>query len=171
MSDAQETRTVEIKRVFDAPIDLVYEAWTKGEHVNQWMKCHPEAEMDVEGWEPRAGAEFRYRMAKEGEFEVHTTGRILEADAPRTFAYAMDADPTIGAPEFTVRIELAEVGEGTELTLTHAGLPNEDFCGIVEGGWSVSLSLLQDLVVALVGAYASVRMGGAAKKDAGEEVQ
>lgn len=170
MNAPQETRTVQITRHFDAPIELVYEAWTQREHISNWMKCNSEATMDVHSWEATPGATFSYRMAKEGEFEVNATGRVLEAEAPRVFCYCIDAAPELGAPELTIRVELAEIDGGTELTLTHSGLPNEQFCGIVEGGWGVSLELLKDVLVTLVGAYASVRMAkGGEKKSESEE--
>lgn len=155
MSEHPESRSVQLTRVFDAPIDLVYQAWTDPAHVMKWMKCHPDATMEVEGWEPRAGAMFRYRMAKVGEFEALSTGRILEADPPNVFVYATDPNPALGAPELTVRVELEPVDEKTKLTLTHSGLPNEGFCGIVEGGWTVSLGLLQDLVLTLATTFTS----------------
>ncbi len=32
----QENRTVTLKRTFNAPIALVWEAWTQPEHIAQW---------------------------------------------------------------------------------------------------------------------------------------
>lgn len=148
MSDPNETMSVVIKRVFKAPIDLVYRAWTEEQHVTKWMKCDPEVVTTVENWEPRVGAEVKCHMSKPGAFDASSTARIIEADPPRVFAYRIEPDPSLGAPELTVRVELKEVEGGTEMTLTHSGLPNEDFCGIVQGGWSVSLGLLDELVVA-----------------------
>jgi len=165
MSPSNKSCTVQVTRVFDAPIDLFYRAWTEGAHVSSWMKCDPEATMDVAKWEPHVGGAIEYHMFKPGVFEARTTGKVIEADPPRAFAYSMDANPAIGAPELTIRIALSEVEAGTELTLTHSGLPHDEMCGLVEGGWAVSLDLLKDVVVALLGAYASTRMAN--KKDAG----
>ena len=159
-----DSRTVTVSRVFDAPIDLVYRAWTEPEHIANWMKCDPEATMDVAAWEPRVGGAIAYHMFKPGVFEARTTGRVVEADPPRAFAFTTDPNPELGAPELTIRIALAEVDGRTELTLTHSGLPTDEFCGIVEGGWSVSLELLRDVVVALVGAYASARMSSSPER-------
>lgn len=169
MSEPNETRTVTLSRVYEAPIELVYEAWTNPEHVARWMKCDPAATMDVTGWRPEVGATWTYRMAKEGTgaFEAITTGEVLEADPPHVFAYRTDPDPRLGAPSLTVRVVLSEVEGGTRLDLTHSGLPNDAFCGIVEGGWGVSLELLRDLVVALSGAWASARMA-APRREKGE---
>lgn len=140
---SEEVHTVRIERVFRAPIEFVYRAWTEPEHVNQWMKCDAKATLEVEGWEPRVGAETRCVMAMPGEWETVSTGRVIEADPPRVFAYVVDPNPRIGAPEFTVRVELSEVEDGTHLVLTHSGVRNE-LCAIIEGGWGTSLRLLGD---------------------------
>ncbi len=159
MSDSNEVRSVQITRVFDAPIELVYRAWTEAQHVQRWMKCDAEAVLELENWEPRVGAEFKTRMVKPGVFEVDGTGRFLEVDPPRLLVYRSDADPKLGTPELTVRVELVEVEGGTQLTLTHSGIPNDFLHGIIEGGWTTSLEFLREVVVALVGAYAGARMG------------
>ena len=64
---SEEVHTVRIERVFKAPIELVYRAWTEPEQVNQWMKCDAKATLKVEGWEARVGAETRCEMAMPGE--------------------------------------------------------------------------------------------------------
>ena len=166
MNEPRESRTVAVSKVYDAPIELVYEAWTNPTHVAVWMKCDAEATMDVTGWKPEVGSTWTYRMAKEGDgaFEALTMGEVLEADPPHVFAYRTDPDPRLGAPALTVRVVLSEVEGGTKLDLTHTGLPNDAFCGFVEGGWGVSLELLRDLVVALSGAWASARMAAPRSK-------
>ena len=49
MSDA--TQSVEIERIFDAPIDLVWSMWAEAEHFASWYgpagASIPTAEMDV----------------------------------------------------------------------------------------------------------------------------
>ena len=69
----------------------------------------------------------------------------------------------------TVRVELEEVEGGTQVTLTHAGLPSDELSGIVEGGWTVSLGLLQDLVFALLSAYAGARMSRGTAEEKGTD--
>ena len=159
MSSNDSTRSVQLKRVFDAPPELVWRAWTDPKHVANWMKCNAQATLELHEWEPAVGARFRTRMFQPGVFEAETVGVFLEVDPPHVLAYRSDADPKLGVGELTVRIELRAVGEGTELTLTHTGIPGEMIRGVIEAGWSTSLGFLQDVVVALVGAWAGARMG------------
>jgi hypothetical protein len=69
---------------------------------NFQMKCDPEVVTTVENWEPRAGAEVKCHMSKPGAFEVRSTAQII---AP----YRLEADPSLGAPELPVRVELRDV--------------------------------------------------------------
>ena len=111
----REIRTVTLQRVFEAPIDLVYDAWTKAEHMTRWMKCSPDVTTTMHSWEPKVGGTFEYHMQQPGVFEARTTGRFIEVDPPHTLAYTADANPEIGSPEMTVKIQLKEVEGGTEL--------------------------------------------------------
>ena len=70
------TPTIEITRVFDAPLALVWQVWTEPEHVKQWWGPHgfttPVYESDL-----RTGGIMRYHMRapdgsvfpSEGRFE------------------------------------------------------------------------------------------------------
>ena len=162
---------MQMKRVFDAPPELVWNAWTQAEHVTKWMKCNAEATLELFEWEPAVGARFRTRMFQPGVFEAETSGVFLEVDPPRVLAYRSDADPKLGVGELTVRLELKAVEGGTELTLTHTGIPGDMIQGVIEAGWTASLGFLQDILVALVGAWAGARMGVREARRAQEDVQ
>lgn len=140
---------VTLTRVFDAPIDLVYRAWTDAEHVTKWMKCDVEATLEVENWVPEVGAEFKTHMAQPGVFETWGTGRFTEVDPPNLLEYVSDPDPKLGVGEMRVRVELEDFGGRTQVTLTHFGMPDE-ICGIIEGGWTASLAQLEPVVEALL---------------------
>ncbi|MDA8015961.1 MAG: SRPBCC domain-containing protein [Thermoanaerobaculia bacterium] len=141
-----ERRSVTLQRVFEAPIDLVFEAWTQARHVEQWMKCDVKATLELENWVPAVGSEFRTHMVLPGVFDTWGSGRFLEVAPPRLLVYRLDADPELQVPEMEVRVEFRDLDGRTELTLTHSGIPNEQLCGIIDGGWTASLGQLQDLV-------------------------
>lgn len=150
-----QSRTVTLTRVFDAPIDLVYSAWSESEHVTKWMKCDVQATLGVENWVPAVGAEFKNHMAQPGVFEAWTTGRFTEVDPPNVLAWVTDADPTLGVPEMRIRVVLKDLGNGrTEVTLTQSGIPGDRIFGVIEGGWTASMSQLKTVVTALLQADA-----------------
>lgn len=141
--------SVTLTREFDAPIDLVYVAWADATHVTRWMKCAASVNLTVEGWEPAVGARFTTRMEMPGQWTNEGTGTFIEVDPPRLLAYTSDPDEATGMPPMTVRVELEPLGESrTKLTLTHTGIPSDDMCGIIQGGWTNGLSMLEEVLAA-----------------------
>ena len=138
-----EGQSVTITREFDAPIELVYEAWTNPEHVVKWMKCDRSAILHVEDWNPKPGARFFTKMTLPGVFEVSGYGSFLEVDPPNLLSYTSDADPNLGVPEMTVRVEFTARADRTIVTLTHSGIPNDQICDVINGGWTASFSQLE----------------------------
>ena len=54
---------------------------------------------------------------------------------------------TMEMPEMAVRVEFEEIEDGrTRLTVTHSGMPSDDICGIIKGGWTNSLAMLDELI-------------------------
>ncbi len=141
-----EQKSVTITRTFSAPVEAVFRAWTDPAHASQWMKCDPGVDLELEQWQPETGARYATTMTKPGEWSVSTTGEFLEVDPPHLLVYRSDAQPDRGFPAATVRVELAAVDGGTQLTLTHSGLPGEEMCSIVEGGWTNGLRMLEQML-------------------------
>lgn len=155
MSEEQKMHSVTMVRVFDAPPALVYRAWTEAEHVVRWMKCDRDVELTVENWVPAVGTEFSTHMVQPGVFESSSTGRFLEVDPPHRLSYVIDADAGLGTPDMTVRVLLKEVEGKTELTLTHSGIPSDHIQGIIQGGWTSSLSQIEAVVSLLIAAQSA----------------
>ena len=144
-----ERLSVTLTREFNAPIDLVFSAWTDANHVVRWMKCDANVTLTVGGWEPKVGQKYTTRMEMPGQWTADGTGTFLEVDPPRLLVYRSDADEAMGAPEMTVRVELEDLGDDrTKLTLTHSGIPSDEMCGIIQGGWSGGLEMLDELLAA-----------------------
>jgi len=146
MTDS-ERLSVTLTREFAAPIELVFAAWTDPEQVSRWMKCDDAAVLECTTWKPETGAAFATTMEMPGQWKVESTGRFTEVDPPRVLAYVSDPDPAMSMPAMEVRVELEALApDRTRLTLTHTGMPNEEMCGIIQGGWTNGLAALDGLV-------------------------
>lgn len=77
----QGDKEILMKRVFDAPRHLVWEATTKPEYVKRWWACFDGATMPVCEIDLRVGGKYRYvtRMADGSEFAFHGVYREIEA--------------------------------------------------------------------------------------------
>ena len=144
--DAPETYSVTLRRIFDAPIEIVYRAWSEADQVSRWMKCDPGVRLRLENWQPKAGREFTTHMIQEGVFESTSHGRFLEVEPPNLLVFVYYADPNLGTAEMMVRVEFIACGEQTEIVLTQSGIYPKNIVAIVESGWTNSLSMLVDIV-------------------------
>ena len=146
VAEIPQPRSVTLSRVFDAPRELVFRAWTEAEHVVRWMKCDVSASLRVENWVAEVGNEFSTFMTQPGVFEVRGGGRFTAVEPPGLLEYVLDADPSLEVPEMTVRVEFQDVGGRTEVTLTQSGIPSDFIFGVINGGWTASLAQLETVL-------------------------
>src|SRR5262245_19045080 len=60
-SDNAKSRTLSIKKVFDAPVKLVWDAWTNTDHIIQWW-APPGMKVEVIEHNFRVGGKWKYSM-------------------------------------------------------------------------------------------------------------
>jgi len=144
-----------VTRVFDAPRELVFQAWTEAEHLLRWWapKTWTTTSCNVD---LRPGGSFRYCMRAPDGTQVCGLGIYREIVAPERLVYTdmfADADgnpvpPThYGAsPEYPketlVTITFEEHGDGTRVTLRQGvplAVPERE--GMVQG-WNEMLDHL-----------------------------
>ena len=73
---------IEVTRVFDAPRALVFEAWTKPEHLPNWMLGPPGWTMTMCEVDLRAGGAWRYAWQHSDGNEMTMQGAYREVSPP-----------------------------------------------------------------------------------------
>jgi uncharacterized protein YndB with AHSA1/START domain len=140
-----------ITRVFDAPADLVFEAWTTPELVRRWWGFET-SEWLVCDIDLRIGGQWRF-VIRDGGMEVGFHGEYREIARPHrlvsTEVYEGFPDPDgDGAALNTMTLD--EVDGVTTMTLLvqHARPEHRDahIASGMEGGLQVSLDRMEDLV-------------------------
>lgn len=113
---------VVITRVFDAPCELVWQAWTQPQHIAQWW-CPPGFTMHIEPYEFHVGGRFRYAMTGPDGKPYPLSGTFHEIEPMRRLVHTLDFDegfpesPNEPLPQGLVMTILFEpVGQGTRLT-------------------------------------------------------
>ena len=122
-------------REFDAPPERVFEAWTTVDLLTQWFGCATDMLWTVHEWDVRPGGALHVSLDFDDNPYV-VKGEFVEIDEPHRLVYAWENDQRV-----TVTIE--PVGSGSRLTLEHAGLPNDEMCKIVTGGWTAGLTQIK----------------------------
>jgi uncharacterized protein YndB with AHSA1/START domain len=141
-------RTVVITRVFDAPRELVWKAWTDSKHMAQWWGpqgfTNPVCEMDV-----RPGGALRIVMRAPDGAEHPMKGVFREIVEPERLVFTAVAEDENGNPllEALTTVTFAKQGGKTKLTV-HAcavGLAAvaERMLEGMQAGWTQSLDRLE----------------------------
>jgi uncharacterized protein YndB with AHSA1/START domain len=145
-------RELVITRVFDAPRELVFKAWTDPRHAKRWWgpKDYPAThlEMDVR---PGGAWSGRLRSIESGE-ELQLGGVFREIAAPErvVFTFAWDEEGERGL-ETLVTVTFAEQGGKTLMTFRQVPFQSVEERDGHRGGWTSSFDRLEDYVADLKG--------------------
>lgn len=144
---AQEDREHVFTRVFDAPREAVFEAWTDVERLKRWWGpkgfTNPVCEFDA-----RPGGAIRIHMRAPDGVVYPMTGVVREIVPPERLVFASAALDEKGDALFEIlnTVTFADAGGKTRLTL-HARVTMETadagrYLVGMEMGWSLSLDRL-----------------------------
>jgi uncharacterized protein YndB with AHSA1/START domain len=132
-----------VRRQIAVPRERVFQAWLDSESLAHWMApesagfTHATVAVD-----PRVGGGFRIVMERRTGGGVEHHGEYLAIEPPSLLSFTWISRNTDDRPTVVV-IEFHERGTGTELVLTHRGLPAK----AVEGhrrGWSEIVRVLDE---------------------------
>jgi uncharacterized protein YndB with AHSA1/START domain len=145
--DYNNNRTITLERTFNAPIDLVWEAWTQPEHIAQWWG--PKGmETEVVHHDFRVGGTWEFHMKMKDGNAFISNGSYIEIDAPHRMITTANFIPMTEGVE--LHIILKEKGDQTHFAF-HVVHETEAYCiqqekmGLMNGWGSVFDRLDQHL--------------------------
>jgi uncharacterized protein YndB with AHSA1/START domain len=144
MTDMPTTanQQVLITRIFDAPRDLVFRAWTDPDHVAQWFGPERfDTPRDTVEIDLRVGGRFELTMVqKQSGARFPVRYEIVELDPPRLLVLRSDPMPEVGIHEGTItRVELHDHGDKTRMSLTDGPYTE---AAHAEAGWHAAFAKL-----------------------------
>lgn len=157
MTITKNTNDIVIERIFNAPIKLVWRAWTEPEHFMKWwgpktFTC-PIARMDL-----RVGGKYFWAMQSPDGFIGYNTGEFVIVDPMTTLAFTnhfADEHGNVVPPTYygmpgedsdnvTTTIILEDLGEKTRMTFRHTVLEVDEHTENEKLGWNESLDKLAE---------------------------
>lgn len=139
-----DTHKVELTRVFEAPRDIVFRAFTEPALMRRWLLRGTCVDAEVDA---RVGG--RYRLTGEMPYGTAVAfGEFVELDPPSrlVFTFSWEQIP-IGETLVTVELE-ARAGE-TVMRFLHERFPDGQTASVHEAVWPKDFDLLQALLAEL----------------------
>ena len=134
---------LQIARVFDAPRERVFAAWTRPELLQQWSGCSDTTKVEFQ-IDFRVGGSFVQKMHISGVGEYTITGAYDEIVEPEKISYHVD----LGPATTRVTVEFIAQGHQTKVVLTQEGFPDPNLCKTVSQGTVEALDKLDQLLMA-----------------------
>jgi len=150
---AQGDREILVTRAFDAPRELVYEAYTRPELLKRWLGAFAGWSLDVCDMNLVVGGAYRWLWRKEGGGEMGISGVYREVSPPARIVCTEKFDESWYQGEALVTVDFLERGAGTstlQLTLRYESEAARD--GVLkspmETGLAASYDALERVVTA-----------------------
>jgi uncharacterized protein YndB with AHSA1/START domain len=145
-------RQLTIKRVFDAPREVVWRAFTEAEQFAQWFG-HPPFKTPPEtvSMDARPGGEWEATQVNQDTGkELPFVGTFREVEEPERLVMIFENPEDRSDPKVeVVTVTFEDLGGKTEVTLTQAGyLPPEQY-KLTERGWGRFLDQLEEHLASL----------------------
>ncbi|QZY50608.1 SRPBCC family protein [Leucobacter tenebrionis] len=129
-----------ITRVFDAPPELVWRAWTEEAELAHWL--HPfGVSTDRVSFDVRVGGRYRYTMTNDETGEEYPTGgEYLEVEPFERLVFTWGEPDAAVATAPVITLTLTPQGERTELVFHLRGIEGKPSDGFVYDGWDEALT-------------------------------
>jgi uncharacterized protein YndB with AHSA1/START domain len=144
-------RELLVRRAFDAPARIVYEAWTKPEHMKRWWAPKSfgaimyECDIDL-----RVGGDFRFVFGKEGEPKMAFSGTFREVVPNERLVSTQIFEPMPEAGEAIITTTFVQRGGKTHLELRQLFPSKQALDGAIATGMTdgmrVTFAQLDELV-------------------------
>ena len=153
MSDANnlDKRTLTIEKVFNAPVQVVWDAWTQAEHIGKWWGP-PAMPLEVVEHDFRVGGNWKYTMSMPDGGTFVSEGAYKEIIEGEKIVTSANFRPMTEGVELVVLFR--EEGDKTHFTF-HCIHPTEAYCKQQEkmgfyNGWGSAFKRLEEFVADLV---------------------
>lgn len=166
-----EGHTLEMERIFEAPIEKVWEAWTNPEIMRMWNgpRAWPMAEAYSDF---RVGGKWRARLHsdegqacskdcgelegghygtpnKDGGFDLWQSGeyKVIQPVTKLVFTFAWTEGHSMPGVETLITIELEKRGNRTRMLFTQERLEDEFEVTSHRGGWTSAFGRFDDFLL------------------------
>ena len=142
-----KNRTLTIKKVFSAPVNLIWDAWTNPDHIMQWWA--PQGmKITIVEHNFKVGGKWKFSMPMPDGNEFVSEGTYLEIIEHLKIVTSADFKTMTENVELHVSIEADGNNTNFEFSVIHE---TEEYCKAQEkmgfyNGWGSALDRMEELV-------------------------
>lgn len=147
MTAAPAQESLVLNRIFNAPVQAVFDAWTTTAALAQWFGPKDYKVLSTH-CDLSVGGQYDILIQSPDNRTIRHFGEYVEINAPHTliFTWILDNQACRGSEDqqaiTLVTLLFEAVAAGTSLTLTHEKLPNQAACDGHAFGWTSSFDAL-----------------------------
>ncbi len=146
-SDNQKNRTLAIKKTFNAPVKLVWDAWTEADQIVQWWA--PQGmKINVVEHNFKVGGKWKFSMPMPNGGDFVSEGTYLEIVEHQKIVTSADFKPMTENVELHVSFEAHGDQTNFEFSVIHE---TEDYAKAQEkmgfyNGWGSALNRMEEVI-------------------------
>jgi uncharacterized protein YndB with AHSA1/START domain len=139
-------RVLRIERMFDAPVERVFEAWTSEEVLRRWLHGMPGWETPTAEVDLRVGGRIRVVMRDPVDgAEAGASGEYRVVEPPHRLVFTWVWDDRPDEPQL-IELELVEREGRTSVSMTNSSIPDDERRASQRRGWNVCYDNLERLL-------------------------
>ncbi len=133
-----------VRRTIPAPRPRVFAAWTQPEHLKRWWHADPDGSTALAEVDLRVGGKYRLGMRDPKSDQVFVCfGEFLEVVEPQRLVYTWDWEPPAAeVGETVVTVDFLDLGDETEIVLTHERIVDPQLRAEHGEGWAACIGSL-----------------------------
>lgn len=131
-------------KTYNGPADLVFDAWTNPQIIKKWFSPDGKWAVDVAEMNISVGGKYRIAMRAPDNRTWEVYGQYKEINPSKKLVFTWNTEDV---KETVVTVDFKDLGEKTEVILTHDLLPNQEQVDEHTYGWKGCMENLKTKVL------------------------
>lgn len=143
---AEQLYTLTINRSFDAPREVVFDAWTDADALAKWFAPDPKMLTVVDELDVKPGGRYQLQMQEQDGDTYIVTGEYVNIDRPNQLVFTWQWIHGDDRDIMLLTLDFKEQNGKTEMCMTHEKLPSAESRDHHDEGWQGCFNRLEQFV-------------------------
>lgn len=131
-------------KIYNGPVDLVFDAWINPQIIKKWFSPDGKWAVEVAEMNVSVGGKYRIAMHSPDNRTWEVYGQYKEINPSKKLVFTWNTEDV---KETVVTVDFKDLGEKTQVNLTHDLLPNQEQVDEHTYGWKGCMENLKTKVL------------------------